>query len=295
MRELWESFGGRPEQEMSGAELLASAAAQAILAIWQEEKRLESELAQDMQREAEWDTLWVLRDAADNAADDAEVWQDGAVWLPPNGMLAGGSGLFDWRPEVSVPGGSVQDIAVLPVESGVYGGVSDAWQAVRRDGVPRAAGMLSGEQAVVLPKEAGTVEIIVSDGAAAERAAGMTTDELAAAAGVKAGGGDSEDRDDVGAAATVLGLEWAWPGLMDGIGQAVARASAASAAAGREQRRDKAVVRDGGLLIAGDRVPRDGEAAGNMAENVDIDALSREVAARLSDDLAVLLNSRSWG
>lgn len=291
MRELWESFGGRPEQEMSGAELLASAAAQAIVAIWQEEKRLESELAQDMHREAEWDTLWVLRDAADNAADDAEIWQDGAVWLPPGGMLSGGYGLFDWRPEVSAPGGSVQDIAVLPVESGVYGGASDAWQAMRRDSELPAAGMLSGEQTVVLPKEVGTVEMTVSDGAVAKRGA---ADESAAAAGVKAGGGDSEDRDDVGAAA-VLGLEWAWPGLMDGIGQAVARASAASAAAGREQRRDKAVVRDGGLLIAGDRVPRDGEAAGNMAENVDIDALSREVAARLSDDLAVLLNSRSWG
>lgn len=294
MRELWESFGGRPEQEMSGAELLASAAAQAIVAIWQEEKRLESELAQDMQREAEWDTLWVLRDAADNAADDAEIWQDGAVWLPPGGMLSGGYGLFDWRPEVSAPGGSVQDVAVLPVESSVYGGASDAWQAMRRDSELPAAGMLPGEQAVVLPKEAGTVEMTVSDGAAAERAAGMTADELAAAAGVKVGGGDSEDSDDVGAAA-VFGLEWAWPGLMDSIGQSVARASAASAAAGREQRRDKAVVRDGGLLIAGDRVPRDGEAAGNMAENVDIDALSREVAARLSDDLAVLLNSRSWG
>ncbi|MBQ3180901.1 MAG: hypothetical protein IJB55_06085 [Firmicutes bacterium] len=291
MRELWESFGGRPEQEMSGAELLASAAALAILAIWQEEKRLESELAQDMQRGAKWDTLWVLRDAADNAADDAEIWQDGAVWLPPSGMLAGGSGLFDWRPEVSAPGGSVQDIAVLPVESGVYGGASDVWQAVRRDGELPAAGMLSGEQTVVLPKEVGTVEMTVSDGAVAKRGA---ADESAAAAGVKAGGGDSEDRDDVGAAA-VLGLEWAWPGLVDGSGQSVARTSAASAAAGREQRRDKAVVRDGGLLIAGDRVPRDGEAAGNMAENVDIDALSREVAARLSDDLAVLLNSRSWG
>ena len=271
MRELWESFGGRPEQEMSGAELLASAAAQAILAIWQEEKRLESELAQDMQRGAKWDTLWVLRDAADNAADDAEIWQDGAVWLPPSGMLAGGSGLFDWRPEVSAPGGSVQDIAVLPVESGVYGGASDVWQAVRRDGELPAAGMLSGEQTVVLPKEVGTVEMTVSDGAVAKRGA---ADESAAA---------------------VLGLEWAWPGLVDGSGQSVARTSAASAAAGREQRRDKAVVRDGGLLIAGDRVPRDGEAAGNMAENVDIDALSREVAARLSDDLAVLLNSRSWG